>query len=71
VDKCQYKKSKFKPEAGNRKDLKSHVVSILHQNVQSLSNKLLELPVLLEFDLEKFMFCVLQNTGKRNSKQNS
>jgi hypothetical protein len=53
VDTCQYQTSKLEPEVGNRKDLKSRVVYILHQNVQSLNNKLLVLAVLLESDLKK------------------
>ena len=33
-------------EVSNRKDLKSHVISVLPHNVQSLNNKLMQLVVL-------------------------
>jgi hypothetical protein len=52
-----------KTEAGNRKNLNSNVILTLHQTVQSLNKKLMELAVSFWQ-----MFCVLQNTGKRRSK---
>jgi hypothetical protein len=43
VDKCWYQTSTSEPEVvGNRKDLKSRVVSILHQNAQTLNKNLLD-----------------------------
>jgi hypothetical protein len=43
-----------------------YVVSVLHQNVQSFKNKVLELDVLLQAELSYVN--ILQNIGKKSSK---
>jgi hypothetical protein len=45
-------KRMIEPKVGNRRDLSQHAMSVLHQNVQSLNNKLVEFEVLLHTDLK-------------------
>jgi hypothetical protein len=52
MDRCQYEATMIETEVGTRKDLNSNVISIIHHNVQSLNNKLLNLAVLLQSDLK-------------------
>jgi hypothetical protein len=52
MDKCQCEETGIDPEVCNRKDHNPKLISIMHHNVQSLNNKLLELEVLLQTDLK-------------------
>jgi hypothetical protein len=47
-----YKRSAIKTKVCNRKDQRPRKISVLHQNVQSLNNKVLELEVLLQSELQ-------------------
>jgi hypothetical protein len=42
MDKYQQKTTMIETEAGNRNNLSSHVILILHHNIQVLNNKSLE-----------------------------
>jgi hypothetical protein len=53
MDGQQQNKTTIDMKTGNRKDLNSSQIFILHQNVQILNNKLLQLTVLLQLDLKK------------------
>jgi exonuclease III len=54
-------------KVSNRKDFSSSVTSILHHNVQSLSNKLLELAILLQSDLKDVdIFCFTEHWLKED-----
>jgi hypothetical protein len=56
-------------KVGNRNDFNSSVQTILHHNVQSLSNILLELSIMLNSELINLDFYVLQNIGKWKNKR--
>jgi hypothetical protein len=52
MDSRPYKRSAIKTKICNRKVQRPHKISDLHQNVQSLNNKVLELDVLLQSGLQ-------------------
>jgi exonuclease III len=54
-------------KVSNKKDLNSSVISILHCNVQNLTNKVLELAILLQSDLKDVdIFCFTEHWLKED-----
>jgi hypothetical protein len=54
---------KVEKEGNMKQKCISDMVSMLHHNVQSINNKLLELTVLLQFELADVDVLVCQNIG--------
>jgi hypothetical protein len=65
MDSRPYKRSAIKTKVCNWKDQRPHKISVLHQNVQSLNNKLLEVEVILQSELQYVdVLCFTENWQK-------